>query len=49
MRSLSLSIGDQRDEEYFYTTLLPNALQSNVGEMLADDFWVGLQREQIAR
>jgi hypothetical protein len=28
----------QRDEEYFFKTLLPNALQSSVGTLLAADF-----------
>jgi hypothetical protein len=28
----------QRDEEYFYNTLLPSALQAKVGPLIADDF-----------
>lgn len=39
----------QSDEEYFFTTLLPNALTSPVGKQLADDFQHLLRRDSPSR
>jgi hypothetical protein len=38
-----------RDEEYFFNTLLPNALQSAVGPLLAADFTDRINRDTVAK
>lgn len=37
-----------RDEEYFYNTLLPNAMPSSVGHLLAADFSDLIRRDSVA-
>jgi hypothetical protein len=39
----------QKDEEYFFNTLLPNALPSAVGPMLAKDFKALIERDKPSR
>jgi hypothetical protein len=40
--------GFGRDEEYFYNTLLPNALPSSVGDLLKADFSDLIRRDTVA-
>jgi hypothetical protein len=37
------------DEEYFFNTLLPNALESSVGPMLAEDFKHLIAHDKVAK